>query len=460
MHDHARNIFINQSLDMRTIKAIGYDMDYTLIHYHTLLWEEEAYHTLLQHLHDQHTKTPDLKFNPDLVIRGLILDIELGNILKVCQYGQVKFAAHGTTKLSREQTQSIYGKEVVHLTNPRYVFLNTLFSGSMGCLYSQLVDAHDTGDLGGSLNYHSLFLIIQEAMRYTHLESKLKSTIMQDPEKFIDLDPLTVQALQEQKACGKKLFLATNSGWDYTQKIMSFAFDPHLSGKGWESLFDVVIVNAQKPKFFSSEQDAFLVTKKSDLLKPVSTKLEAGNIYYKANASMVEKLLDASGEEVIYVGDHMYTDINISKRIFGWRTCLIVREIEQEVTTLLSKKEQIRRLVSLRRERQHIDREIGRIELQMLLQAQTSNEDLAELHQLYSEINEQVIRHENKFNELNNKRWGLVMRAGQQKSHIARQIERYADIYTSRVSNFHFTSPNCHFDYISRPMPHDFNIIK
>ena len=102
MHDHARNIFINQSLDMRTIKAIGYDMDYTLIHYHTLLWEEEAYHTLLQHLHDQHTKTPDLKFNPDLVIRGLILDIELGNILKVCQYGQVKFAAHGTTKLSRE----------------------------------------------------------------------------------------------------------------------------------------------------------------------------------------------------------------------------------------------------------------------------------------------------------------------------------------------------------------------
>tara|TARA_Y200000002_G_scaffold382750_1_gene401108 strand:- start:3002 stop:4120 length:1119 start_codon:yes stop_codon:yes gene_type:complete len=372
----------------------------------------------------------------------------------------VKFAAPGTRKLSRKETQSVYGKEVVNLTNPRYIFLNTLFSGSMGCLYSQLVDAHDTGELGGSFNYHSLFLIIQEAMRYTHLESKLKSTIMHDPEKYIDLDPLTVQALQEQKACGKKLFLATNSGWDYTQKIMSFAFDPYLSGKSWESLFDVVIVNAQKPKFFSSEQDAFLVTKKSDLLKPVSTKLEAGNIYYKANASMVEKLLDASGEEVIYVGDHMYTDINISKRIFGWRTCLIVREIEQEVTTLLSKKEQIRRLVSLRRERQHIDREISRIELQMLLQAQTSNEDLAKLHQLYSEINEQVIRHENKFNELNNKRWGLVMRAGQQKSHIARQIERYADIYTSRVTNFHFTSPNCHFDYISRPMPHDFNIIK
>ena len=82
-------------------------------------------------------------------------------------------------------------------------------------------------------------------VRYTHLESTLKSTIMENPEKFIDLDPLTVKALQEQKACGKQLFLATNSDWPYTQKIMSFAFDPYLSGESWESLFEVIIVNAK-----------------------------------------------------------------------------------------------------------------------------------------------------------------------------------------------------------------------
>lgn len=36
-----------------------------------------------------------------------------------------------------------------------------------------------------------------------------------------------------------------------------------------------------------------------------------------------------------------------------------------------------------------------------------------------------------------NKRWGYLSRAGlNDKSQLCRQIEKYADIYTSRVSNF------------------------
>ena len=133
--------------------------------------------------------------------------------------------------------------------------------------------------------------------------------------------------------------------------------------------------------------------------------------------------------------------------------------MEQEVQALLAKKEVTCRL-PLRRERQSIDRQIGQIELEALLNEQPMDEELAQLLKDYNTINQQVINYEAVFNELNNERWGLVMRSGQQKSHLARQIERYADIYTSRVSNFHFTSPNCHFDYISRPMPHDFRIHK
>ena len=50
--------------------------------------------------------------------------------------------------------------------------------------------------------------------------------------------------------------------------------------------------------------------------------------------------------------------------------------------------------------------------------------------------------------ELLNPRWGLLMRAGNDKSHLARQVERYADIYTSRVSNFLFETP---FVYLRAP---------
>jgi len=47
------------------------------------------------------------------------------------------------------------------------------------------------------------------------------------------------------------------------------------------------------------------------------------------------------------------------------------------------------------------------------------------------------------------------MRAGNDKSHMARQVERYADIYMSRVSNFLFQTP---FVFLRSPrgsLPHD-----
>ena len=61
--------------------------------------------------------------------------------------------------------------------------------------------------------------------------------------------------------------------------------------------------------------------------------------------------------------------------------------------------------------------------------------------------------------ELFNRRWGLLMRAGNDKSHMARQVERFADIYTSRVSNFLHETP---FSYLRAPrgtLPHDLAVL-
>ena len=38
-----RKIYANRTLNLRTIGAIGYDMDYTLVHYHADVWEQKAY---------------------------------------------------------------------------------------------------------------------------------------------------------------------------------------------------------------------------------------------------------------------------------------------------------------------------------------------------------------------------------------------------------------------------------
>ena len=46
---------------------------------------------------------------------------------------------------------------------------------------------------------------------------------------------------------------------------------------------------------------------------------------------MVEKCLNVHGDEILYVGDHIYTDVSQSKVHLRWRTALICRELEDEV---------------------------------------------------------------------------------------------------------------------------------
>ena len=45
-----RDIFCNRTLNLRSMGAIGYDMDYTLIHYREEEWERTAYGHLKQKL--------------------------------------------------------------------------------------------------------------------------------------------------------------------------------------------------------------------------------------------------------------------------------------------------------------------------------------------------------------------------------------------------------------------------
>jgi 5'-nucleotidase len=57
--------------------------------------------------------------------------------------------------------------------------------------------------------------------------------------------------------------------------------------------------------------------------------------------------------------------------------------------------------------------------------------------------------------ELGNARWGPLMRAGSDKSLFARQVERHADVYTSRVSNFGLRTPFAYLRAARTSLPHD-----
>ncbi len=57
--------------------------------------------------------------------------------------------------------------------------------------------------------------------------------------------------------------------------------------------------------------------------------------------------------------------------------------------------------------------------------------------------------------EQGNPTWGPLMRAGNDKSLFARQVERYADVYTSRVSNFLAQTPFAYLRAARGSLPHD-----
>ena len=162
-----RRIYCNRTLNMRAIRAIGYDMDYTLVHYHIEEWERAAYHHVKDKLLSLGWPIADLAFDPQLVIRGLVIDLEHGNLLKANRFGYVKRAFHGTTPMEFEDQRQSYGRTLVDLEEDRWVFLNTLFSLSEACIYAQLVDLLDAGAIEGAIGYGDLHRIVRASIDET-----------------------------------------------------------------------------------------------------------------------------------------------------------------------------------------------------------------------------------------------------------------------------------------------------
>ena len=141
----SRGIFCNRTLNLNAIRAIGYDMDYTLIHYRMEIWEDRAYTYIKEMLEAEGWPVRELTFDSRLVMRGLIIDTEHGNVVKANRFGYVKRAFHGVQPLDFETQRRVYQRTLVDLNEPRWVFLNTLFSISEACLYMQLIDLLDHG---------------------------------------------------------------------------------------------------------------------------------------------------------------------------------------------------------------------------------------------------------------------------------------------------------------------------
>jgi 5'-nucleotidase len=467
-----RRVWCNRTLNLRAIKAVGYDMDYTLVHYRMDEWERAAFEHALALLEARGWPVEGLRFDPASVTQGLAFDLDLGNLVKATRFGYVIRAHHGTRPLDFEAQRAAYASTFVDLSEPRWQFMNTLFSLSEANLFAQLVDRLDAAKLPGIIGYRELYRVIRSALDEAHSLGELKSAIVADPDRFVDLDSEVPLTLLDQKRSGKLLLLVTNSDWSYTRSMMGYAFDRFLpAGPGWRGLFDLVIVEARKPSFFSGQQAVYrLVDEDQGLLQPHHGVLESGRVYAGGDARLVESSLGLSGAQILYVGDHLFGDVHVSKEMLRWRTGLVLREIEPEVRALeamraadarlgemMARKVQLdARLARLRLERQRREQgygprggpAAGRGVEQIEAETRVVNDESQALDALIAPLAKAS-------GEIGNETWGPLMRAGNDKSLFARQVERYADIYTSRVSNLLAETPFAYLRAARGSLPHD-----
>jgi len=468
--DPKSRIYCNRSLNMRNIHAVGFDMDYTLALYRPEEFEVLAYNETLKKLNNAGYPDTILNWNFDTthMIRGLAIDKNRGNIIKLDRHRYVKVAYHGFRELTREERRKQYDASLAQsYEEPDYALIDTLFTLADAYLFAQLIDLKVRKPDAIKKTPLEIYRDVRSAIDLCHRDGSIKHKVAQNPEKYITRDPQLVSTLRKLRQSGRKLFAVTNSLWDYTNVVMNHIFgnDSRDLNLSWTEYFDVVVTGAAKPSFFTSPNPLYEVDPGTGLLKNTDGILNPdAKIFQGGNFKQLHERLGVSaGPEILYVGDHIYGDILRSKKELGWRTMLVINELNDEIESLTTHEEEFRQYEELIQIKDELDDEIQRLQVSIdnsthresATDAQI-NEKIATLLEKRNSTREAMRRSMKKYHQNFHPIWGQLMKTGHQNSRFAAQVENYACLYTSQLTNLCNYSPNHSFRSTRDFMPHDF----
>ena len=188
----ATKVFCNRSLNMKRINAIGFDMDYTLAMYKPETFEMMSYSETKKKLVESYNYPRALlesfEFDPDYMVRGLVVDKKRGNVLKMDRHNYVKVAYHGFTALDTDERLATYCETSKRQSfdGPEFSALDTLFSMGEAYLFSQLVEAKDSGKYGEFFErktFMQMYDEIRAAVDLCHRDGSLKHAVAENPEQ-------------------------------------------------------------------------------------------------------------------------------------------------------------------------------------------------------------------------------------------------------------------------------------
>jgi 5'-nucleotidase len=185
--------------------------------------------------------------------------------------------------------------------------------------------------------------------------------------------------------------------------------------------------------------------------------LKIGKVFQGGNWQHLHKMLDIqSGDEILYVGDHLYSDVLRSKRSLGWRSMFIMPEFEEEIE-IFSRNLPLRNKISKLRK---LRDELG-MKGEMLIRRSGDENDpaiqkaLAEIDQDDATIKSVLTTLASRWHSSFHPIWGAMFNAGYQDSRFAFYVENYACLYASRASNLGLYSSKRDFRTNMEMIPHD-----
>ena len=502
--DAARAVYTNRDLDLSGIKLVGFDMDYTLAIYNKAPMEQLQYDLTVDRLisagYPKEIKY--LKYDPTFVIRGLVIDKRTGHILKMDTHGRVARAFHGRRRLTPEEVITHYFHAKLRLGSESLASADTLFSMPEICLYANLMEFFgqraeqglptdpltlptdaDKERHAGRINTWKLFDDVREGIDSIHRDGSLKSVIMSDLGRYFIVDENLPLSLHKLRSAGKKLFLLTNSFWMYTDAVMAFLLDGRLKEyASWRQFFDVVICGGKKPAFFTERRPFLEVAavrgSEQTLGEVDAERFERSRVYQGGNIADFERMAAAKGEEILYVGDHIFGDIVRSRKDSRWRTCLVVEELEGEIRAsiensltagllddvdvqrhALDDELAMQRAVLDRLDGTLDDKEVGGVDDATQQQAADASKRLKKeidvAKRSLRALDKEAYEHQDTLDKSFNVSWGRLFKASNELSRFGAQVELYACTYTSRVSNFRYYSPVHFFRAPREIMSHD-----
>jgi len=443
------DVFANNDLDLRNVSSIGFNYDYTLA-----LYSEELHGTLYKMAADKLVEEfhypsdiSHYKYDATFPIRGLHFDMKNGYLMKISSTNRVQLGAvyRGYRKIADEEVLNEYGGTMINIdlismdarNRAARIFQRMdLFSMAFLSLLTNVIEYF----MGKRIDFNPSYIYydVEKAINEVHTSGDMHQAIINDLDRYLPKKKGLETYLNRLLSNKKRLFLMTNSPFSFVDKGMT-----HLFHSDWRDIFEIVIVDARKPTFFTcGESRPFrnINLKNGTYLWDHVKDFQRYGVYGEGNIKSFTKFGGYEGSGVIYFGDHVHSDLMDPVERIGWRTGAVIPELACEIN-IGNSEGYIR----------DIDWLVTLEHLISVLQVNKGLDTSALLNEWRVERKSLRRKSKNLFNPY----FGSMFRTHQNPTSFSLRITQYADLYMSSIENLLNYSDDFHFLPSRNLLPHE-----